>query len=97
MNTEKKIKLFISGMSRYMRKMPFVIDFKINEDDVKEMFEKNSEKWYWNYEVNMTLYLGESDEGWVGKIFDFSRNLGQHLGLENVSVPDLKTNYIRRS
>ena len=38
MNTEKKIKLFIVGMSRYIRKMPFVIDFKINEDDVREMF-----------------------------------------------------------
>jgi hypothetical protein len=97
MNTEKKIKLFISGMSRYMKKMPFVIDFKINEDDVKEMFEKNSEKWFWNYEVNMTLYLGETEEGWVGKIFDFSRNLGEHLGLENAPIPDLKTNYIRRS
>jgi hypothetical protein len=96
MNTEKKIKLFISGMSRYMRKMPFVIDFKINEDDVKKMFEQNSEKWFWNYEVNMTLYLGETEEGWVGKIFDFSRNLGEHLGLENTPIPHLETDYIIR-
>jgi hypothetical protein len=96
MNTEKKIKLFISGMTRYMKKMPFVIDFKINEDDVKEMFEKNSEKWVWNYDVNMSLYLGETEEGWVGKIFDFSRNLGEHLGLENSPIPHLETDYIIR-
>jgi hypothetical protein len=45
----------------------------------------------------MSLYLGETEEGWVGKIFDFSRNLGEHLGLENAPIPSLRTDYIRSS
>ena len=97
MDTDKKIKLFIQGMSRYFKKLPFVISFKINEDDVKVMFEQNSEKWIWGFNFDLSLYLGETDENWVGKLFDYTRNLCIHLGLENTGIPYMNTDYIVRS
>jgi hypothetical protein len=96
MNTEKKIKLFIEGMSRYIKKLPFVIEFKIDEEQVRKIFEQNLDRWIWTFNVDMKLYLGETEEDWVGKIFDFSRNLGEHLGLENTPIPHLETDYIIR-
>ena len=48
MNTDKKIKLFIQGMSRYFKKLPFVISFKINEDDVKVVIKVNKSMVYPN-------------------------------------------------
>ena len=44
MNTEKKIKLFIEGMSRYIKKLPFVIEFKIDEEQVRKIFEQNLDR-----------------------------------------------------
>ena len=83
-------------MSRYFKKLPFVISFKINEEDVKAMFEQNSEKWIWGFNVDLALYLGETDENWVGKLFDYARNLCIHLGLENTGIPYMNTDYIIR-
>lgn len=96
MDTDKKIKLFMLGMSKHLKKLPFVISFKINEDDVRKMFENNSEKWFWDFNIDIVLYLGESTEGWIHQIFSLARNLGVHLGLENVVIPSINTQFIVR-